>query len=55
VSSIEFAEHAALTLDADARDVGKDAPAVVAARARVTRVGVLANDVPMFWKTAGHE
>jgi hypothetical protein len=57
VSSIDFAEQAGLPLDAEAPDGEQDAlesPEILAARAQVARVGVLAQDVPTFWTTAGH-
>ncbi|WP_328851277.1 hypothetical protein OG994_25945 [Micromonospora globbae] len=55
VSSVEFATHAGLPLDADAQDDDRaELPEVAEARARVIRLGVLAEAMPTFWNSAGH-
>ncbi|MER6596480.1 TIGR02391 family protein [Micromonospora purpureochromogenes] len=54
VSSVEFATRAGLPLDADAQDDDRsESPEVAEARARVIRLGVLAQALPTFWNSAG--
>ncbi|MER5705053.1 TIGR02391 family protein [Micromonospora sp. NPDC002296] len=54
VSSVEFAEHVGLPLDADARDdEGSGSPEVADVRARMIRLYVLAQALPTFWNSAG--
>lgn len=54
VSSVEFAAHAGLPLDADALDNDRsELPEIAEARAQMIRLGVLAQAVPAFWNSAG--